>query len=116
MGLVTQIGERDFDVEVGQSSLPVVVDFYAEWCGPCRILSPILESFANELAKKIKFVKVNVDLSPQLASNFGIQSIPTLITFREGKPVDKLVGVGSPAQLRELMNNLVTNTSAATGR
>jgi thioredoxin 1 len=87
------IKEGEFDAEVVQSSLPVVVDFYATWCGPCKILSPRLDELAGPLTKKIKFVKINVDEAPQLAQHLEIQGLPTLVFFKKGKVVDSLVGL-----------------------
>lgn len=85
----------NFDGEVTKSSAPVLVDFWATWCGPCRMVSPIIGELASEYEGKIKVGKVNVDEEGALAAQFGIVSIPTIILFVNGKPVDKLIGAHS---------------------
>ena len=90
---VKLITEGQFDAEVAQSPLPVVVDFYATWCGPCKLLAPELDELAGPLASKIKFVKINVDEAPALSQRFAIQAIPTLLFFKNGKVVDQIVGL-----------------------
>ena len=94
------ITEGQFDAEVVQSPLPVVVDFYATWCGPCKRLSPMLDELAGPLTSKIKFVKINVDEAPNLSQRFGIQAIPTLIFFKNGNVADKLMGLPSEDALK----------------
>ena len=97
---VKLIREGEFDAEVVQSSLPVVADFYATWCGPCKRLSPMLDKLAGPLTGKIKFVKINVDEAPGLSRRFDIQAIPTLIFFKHGKVADKLIGLPSKNALK----------------
>ena len=91
--------EQNFDAEVLKSELPVLVDFWAEWCGPCRMLTPVIEDVAKDLAGKLKVGKINVDECQELASKFNILSIPTLIVFKQGKPIDQMVGAMSKDQL-----------------
>ena len=88
-----EINETNFETEVLQSTQPVLADFWAEWCGPCKMLSPVIEEIAAEQAERVKVVKVNVDNNPQLAARFGIQSIPTLLYFADGKVIHQTVGV-----------------------
>ena len=88
-----EINEANFESEVVQSNQPVLADFWAEWCGPCKMLGPVLEEIALELDGRVKVAKVNVDTNPQLAERFGIQSIPTLLYFANGEIRDKTVGV-----------------------
>ena len=86
------LDEKNFEGEVLKSSLPVLVDFWAEWCGPCKMIGPIIDQLAGDLQGKMKIVKINVDESPQLAGQFNVMSIPTLLIFKDGLPVDQIVG------------------------
>ena len=86
------VSGADFDTEVLQSPVPVLVDFWAVWCGPCKAVTPSVEQLANEYAGKLKVVKVDVDDNMEISSRYGIQSIPTLMLFKDGQPVERLVG------------------------
>ena len=97
------ITQENFEREVLQSDQPVLVDFWASWCGPCRMLAPIIEELAHEQAGKAKVGKVNVDEQPGLAAQFRIASIPTVMVFKGGKPVETLVGVRPKAELEALL-------------
>ena len=88
-----------FDEEIGASSEPVIVDFWAEWCGPCKMIEPILNEIATEQAGKIRIGKLNVDENPDLARRFDVMSIPTLIVFQDGQPKKRLVGAKGKGQL-----------------
>ena len=83
---------NNFQAEVTKSTVPVLVDFWAEWCGPCKAITPIIDQIAVELAGKLKVAKVNVDDNPELAGQFNVMSIPTLLIFKGGKPVDQIIG------------------------
>lgn len=89
---VKEISDNDFDRIISESELPVLVDFWAPWCGPCRMVAPVVEAVAQEYDGKLKVVKVNVDENPSTASSFGIMSIPTLGVFKDGQIVKRLVG------------------------
>ncbi len=93
MANVLEVSTDNFDAEVVQAGTPVLVDFWAPWCGPCRAMAPILDAIGQEQDGKVKIVKVNVDDNQQLAVRFGVQAIPTLIVFNNGQPVDRIVGV-----------------------
>jgi thioredoxin 1 len=103
---VLHIEGNSFQDEVVRSKLPVVVDFYADWCGPCRIIAPMIEQFAKEYAGKVKFVKINTDDNQELASQFGIMSIPTVMFFLNGKVKDIVVGAVPGAVFKQKLESL----------
>ncbi len=93
------VTDDSFQKEVLDSEVPTFVDFWASWCGPCRMIGPIFEELSNEYAGKVKFAKVNVDENPKIPSNYGVRGIPTLIMFKGGKAVDQIVGAVPKSQL-----------------
>jgi thioredoxin 2 len=101
---VVNAGDQTFGDVVERAGLPVLVDFWAPWCGPCRMVSPALEQIATELAGRIKLVKVNVDSSPALQQRFSVQSIPTLMVFRQGKVAASQIGAAPADRLRAWVN------------
>ena len=103
---VVQIGANRFQDEVIRSGTPVVVDFYADWCGPCRMVSPIIEQLSKEYRGKAKFVKINTDDNQELASQFGIMSIPTVMFFSKGKVEDIVVGAVPAAVFKQKLESL----------
>jgi len=94
----------NFEQFVMQSKTPVLVDFWAPWCGPCRMVAPVVDELAGEYAETVNFGKVNVDENPQIASRYGIMSIPTLIIFKEGKPFTNIVGFKPKAELKQSLD------------
>lgn len=92
MSEVTEVKEADFKEVVLDSELPVLVDFWAPWCGPCRMVAPVVEEIAQQYEGKVKVVKLNTDDNPQIASQYGIRSIPTLMVFKDGQKVEMVVG------------------------
>jgi thioredoxin 1 len=98
---VGKTSDASFESDVLKSSEPVVVDFWAEWCGPCKMIAPHLEELSNELEGKVKIVKLNIDENQQTTIRYGVRSIPTLIMFRNGEPVDMKVGAGPKSDLQK---------------
>jgi thioredoxin 1 len=96
-----KVTDKSFQDDVLGSDVPVVVDFWAEWCGPCRMIAPHLEALATELHGKVKIAKVNVDENPDISSQVGIRSIPTLMVFKGGKHVNTKIGAGSKGDLQK---------------
>ena len=95
------VTDASFDTEVLGSSEPVVVDFWAEWCGPCRMISPALEEIATEMEGKVKIAKLNVDENPDITIRYGVRSIPTLIMFKNGEPTSMQVGAVPKSRLSD---------------
>jgi thioredoxin 1 len=110
---MTELTERDFAATVLQSDLPALVDFHATWCGPCRMLAPVLDQLAGEFAGRIKFVKVDVDEAPELANRYQITGVPTLLLFQNGRVVDTVVGLASLGALRARLARQAGPASAA---
>ena len=93
--------DASFDEEIGSADTAIIVDFWAEWCGPCKTIAPVLDEIAEEQAGKLRVGKVNVDDSPEVARRFEVMSIPTLIVFKDGQPKKRLVGAKGKGQLLE---------------
>ena len=104
---ITTLTDANFNEEIKGSEEPILVDFWAEWCGPCRLITPILEELATEQAGKLRIAKLNVDDAPETAQRFSVMSIPTLILFKDGEPEKRLVGARGKGQLlQELQASL----------
>jgi thioredoxin 1 len=101
---VVHTNDSDFEADVLKSEKPALVDFWAEWCGPCKMIAPLLNEAANEYADKMSVVKLNVDESPNVAQKFGIRSIPTLILFKDGAVQAQKLGAMSKSQLTEFLD------------
>jgi thioredoxin len=105
--MVIEIKDQDFDQEVLKSSLPVLVDFWAPWCGPCRQIAPVVDKLSEEYKGKLKFCKVNVDENHDTASKYHVMSIPTLLFFKKGELVDQKVGALPEKTLRSKLQELL---------
>jgi len=110
MNNMLELTEYNFETEVIQAAVPVVVDFYAPWCGPCKMLAPVLEQFAGEFLGRLKFAKANVDQTPDLAASFEVSGVPTLMLFRGGEAVDQVVGFSGLRQLKAWLDKAANTT------
>ncbi len=107
-----EVADATFEQEVLKSTKPVLVDFWAPWCGPCRMVAPIVEELAEEYDGKVEFVKVNTDDNPNTAVKYGIRSIPTLLVFKGGEPVGQIVGFRPKSDLKERLDAVVGTPSS----
>jgi thioredoxin 1 len=105
--MVAPVSDKSFQADVLDSKEPVLVDFWAEWCGPCRAVAPVLEEVAGELNGKLKVVKLNVDENPETAAKYGIQSIPTLMIFKNGELASRQIGASPKAKIVQWINTAV---------
>jgi thioredoxin 1 len=108
MSEATAFTDATFEQEVIKSELPVMVDFWASWCGPCMMLAPVVDKMAKEYAGKIKVGKVDVDANPNTASAMGVRSIPTLMFFKNGELKEQVIGVVAEAQLKKIIEKVMT--------
>ena len=102
------VTDENFEKEVLKADKPTLVDFWAEWCGPCKMVSPIVEELSNEYNGKVKVAKLDVDSNPQTATNYGIRGIPTLLMFKDGSAVDQIVGAIPKAQIAERLDKIIS--------
>ena len=111
---VEEVGDATWEsVVMNEEELPVFVDFWAPWCGPCRMVAPVVEQLAGEYAGRMKFVKVNTDESPVVASQYGIRSIPTLAVFHKGEPVNAMMGAGPIGHMRQFVDQSIEKVPGA---
>jgi thioredoxin 1 len=107
MGSAASVNDTSFEKEVLKADGPVMVDFWAEWCGPCKAMLPLVEEIAGEMGEKLKVVKINIDESPEAPTKYGVRGIPTLMIFKGGQVVDTRVGGMSKSQLNEWVENTI---------
>ncbi|WP_253310091.1 MULTISPECIES: thioredoxin [unclassified Rickettsia] len=105
--MANNVTDKSFEEEVLKSDLPVLVDFWAEWCGPCKMLTPIIEQLSQELQGKVKILKMDIEENPETPSKYGIRSIPTLILFKEGKQADIKIGASEKKSILEWINKSI---------
>ena len=113
--LIVHTSDATFDTDVLKSAGPVLLDFWAEWCGPCKMVAPILDEVANEYKGRLKIAKLNIDENPQVPPRFGIRGIPTLILFKNGKVEAQKVGALSKSQLSAFLDSNLSKTQATAG-
>ena len=104
---VTEIEDSVFDAEVLESEIPVLVDFWAPWCGPCRALSPVIEEISETYKGRVKVSKINVDENPETTMKFRIRSIPTLITFKDGEVAEQIVGAVAKSEIEKILDKAI---------
>jgi len=107
MAEITDVTDATFETEVLKSDTPVLVDFWAEWCAPCRAIAPVIKEIADDKGGKLKVVKMNIDESPQTPGTYGIRSIPTVLVFKDGQVVSQLTGARPKADFEEMVNGVM---------
>ena len=113
MGNALQVDEASWDAQVMKSPVLVLVDFWAVWCGPCQMVAPIVDELATEYAGKVKVMKLNTDENPEIAGRYQVMSIPTILFFKDGQLVEKLVGARPKRQFKEVIESLLAQPSRA---
>ncbi|RJQ49731.1 MAG: thioredoxin [Desulfobacteraceae bacterium] len=113
MSELMEVSDKSFEAEVIQSEKPVVIDFWAPWCGPCKAIAPVIEALSAEYRDSVVFAKFNVDENPVIPAKYGIRSIPTVLFFKGGKPVEKITGLTSRAKLEEAIRKVQSGAAAS---
>ncbi|MHC4959432.1 MAG: thioredoxin [Planctomycetota bacterium] len=108
-----RIDSKSFEAQVLNSDQPVLVDFYADWCGPCQALAPVLDALSEEFAGRAKVAKVNTDENPELASQYGVRALPTMLFFEGGDVADRVIGLAQRGELSARLANLIANPAGA---
>ncbi len=101
---IATLTDATFDEHVGAADTPIVIDFWAEWCGPCKMVAPVLDEISNEQVGKLQIAKLNVDENPNVAMRYGVQSIPTMLVFKDGELVDRIVGAMPKGRLMDKLS------------
>ena len=104
MSEVGEVSDQTFEAEVLKSDRPAIIDFWAEWCGPCRVISPIIQELAAEYGDRVKIVKMDIDANPSTPGQFGIRSIPTVLAFKDGQVIEQIVG--APKEVKAQLNSM----------
>jgi len=105
--MVTEVDSKNFEKEVKKSNIPVIIDFFADWCGPCQMMKPVFDDISKDYAGKLKFVKLDTEKSPELAQEFSIMGIPCLVIAKEGKEVDRITGFMQKDMLKEKIDEIL---------
>ena len=113
MAGIIRVTDGNFESEVLEAEMPVFVDFYADWCGPCKMMAPIVEELANEFDGRAKIAKLDVDANPKISATYGIRSIPTLVIFDAGRPVARVAGVIAKTLLKKGLEDVIAKDKAA---
>ncbi|VVB78460.1 Thiol:disulfide interchange protein DsbD [uncultured archaeon] len=107
--MVIEINQENFEKEVAKSKIPVIIDFFADWCGPCQMMKPVFEKLSESYKGRLKFSKINTENDPELATKFSVQGIPCLIITKNGKEVNRIVGFMQEDSLKEKINGILNN-------